>query len=81
MAKVEKKRKFTNLTNAFQRFRSQTGMSQVELAAALGLGQSAISGYERGAFPEPAIAKLFVDLAKRHRVRMDLDEVYERLEV
>ena len=79
MAKSEKKRVFTDLTNPFQRFRSQTGMSQVELAAALGLGQPAVSAYERGAFPGPAIAKLFVDLAKRHKVRMDLDEVYERL--
>lgn len=79
MARPDKKRKLSNLQNPFQRFRSQTGMSQVELAAALGLGQPAISSYERGSFPGPTIAKLFVDLAKRHKVRMDLDEVYQQL--
>ncbi len=80
MAKSEKKRVFTDLRNPFQRFRSQTGMSQVQLAVALGLGQPAISAYERGSFPEPSIAKLFVDLAKRHKVRMDLDEIYAAMQ-
>ena len=74
------KPKFKDLTNPWQRFRSQTGLSQTELAAAMGLGQSAISSYETGSFPIPEIAKRFVALAKKHKVRMSLEEIYAELE-
>ena len=72
---------FTNLTNPFQRFRSQVGMSQQGLAEQLKLAQSAISNYERGHPPTPEIAKRFVALAKARRVRMSLDEIYSSLGV
>ena len=81
MAKPKKKLRFTNLTNPWQRFRSQTGLSQVELAAALKVGQPAVSACERGNLPGPRLAKRFVELAKRHKVRMDLDEVFGSLNV
>ena len=80
MPRAKKKLRFTNLSNPWQRFRSQTGISQVALAELMNMGQPAISAYEsRGRFPGPIAAKRFVELAKRYRVRMSLDEVYERL--
>ena len=72
--------KFKDLRNPWQRFRSQTGLSQVELAKEMNLVQSAISSYECGSFPEPAIAKRFVSIARRHKVRMSLEEIYAELE-
>ena len=81
MAKRPKQLKFSDLSNPWQRFRSQTGFSQVELAAAMNVGQSAISAYESGALPSATIAQRFVALARKHRVRMDLDEVYAALAV
>lgn len=80
MAKLKKKLKFSDLSNAWQRFRSQTGMSQVELATLLKIQQSTISHYEYGGrCPEPRIAKRFVELAKRHKVRMSMDELYAQM--
>ena len=81
MARNGRKLKFTNLSNPWQRFRSQTGLSQVELAEALKIKQPAVSAYELGNLPSTRIAKRFVDLAKKHRVRMSLDEVYGALTV
>ena len=77
--KRERKLTFSDLSNPFQRFRSQTGLSQTDLAKELGLGQSAISGYEAGDLPVPEVAARFVKLARRYRVRMDMNEVYARL--
>ena len=78
MAKV----KFTDLTNPFQRARSMTGMSQYALADVLKIGQPAVSGYETGSdFPHPVIAKRLVLWCRKRKIRMSLDEVYERLEV
>ena len=77
--KRERKLTFSDLSNPWQRFRSQTGLSQTDLARELGLGQSAISGYEGGDLPVPEIAARFVKLARRYRVRMSLDEIYAAL--
>lgn len=75
--KREKRLQFTNLTNPWQRFRSRTGLSQVDLAKALKIGQSAVSQYEyAGRYPEPAIAARFVSLCRRHKVPCSMDEVY-----
>ena len=76
VVKPKRNLQFSDLSNPWQRFRSQTGVSQTELALELGLGQSAISGYESGDIPAPKVAVNFVKLAKRHKVRMSLDEVY-----
>ena len=75
------KLKFTDLTNPWQRFRSQTGLSQVAVAELMQMGQPAISSYELGRPPSPRVAKRFVELAKRYKVRMDLDEVFGALVV
>ena len=77
MAKV----KFTDLTNPFQRARSMVGMSQYALADELKIGQPAVSGYEDGDFPSPEVAKRFVLWCRKRKIRMSLDEVYERLPV
>ena len=77
--KRERKLTFSDLSNPWQRFRSQTGLSQTDLARELGLGQSAISGYEAGDLPVPEVAARFVKLAKKRRVRMDFNEVYGAL--
>ncbi len=78
MAKV----KFTDLTNPFQRARSMTGMSQYALADVLKIGQPAVSGYETGTdFPSPITAKRFVNWCRKRKIRMSVDEVYERLAV
>ena len=80
MQRAKKKLRFTDLSNPWQRFRSQTGLSQVALAELMEMGQPAISAYEsRGRFPEPIAAKRFVDLAKRYRVRMSMEEIYANL--
>lgn len=74
--------RFTDLTNPFQRARSMAGISQHALADILGVGQPAISGYEteEGRFPEIRAAKRFVLWCRKNKIRMDLDEVYEKLE-
>lgn len=79
MQKHKKKLRFNDLSNPFQRFRSQTGVTQLELAKNLGLRQSTISGYEAGDVPDPPVAKRFIDLAKKHRIRMDFNELYAGL--
>ena len=81
MPKVGRRIGFTDLSNPWQRFRSQLGISQTTLARLLNLRQSAISKYEQGGAPKPEIAKRFVALAKKHRVRMSMDEVYANLEM
>ena len=59
-----------------------TGMPQHELADVLKIGQPAVSGYESGAdFPHPVIAKRLVLWCRKRKIRMSMDEVYERLEV
>ena len=73
------KLKFTDLSNPWQRFRSQTGMTQTALAELLQTKQTSISQYEAGDFPSPGVAKRFVALARRYKVRMDLDELYANL--
>ena len=72
--------KFSDLSNPWQRFRSQTGLSQAKLAVLMGLQQPTISSYESGEFPGPVVAKRFVALAKKHRVRMSMEELYAALE-
>ena len=81
MAKCPHLLKFNDLSNPWQRFRSQTGMSQAELAGLLKVGQSAISTYEAGGMPDTIIAKRLVALARERRVRMSMDEIYSTLEV
>ncbi len=76
----QSKLRLGDLTNPWVRFRSQTGFSQAALAGLMKLGQPAISSYEAGSFPEVAIAKRFVELSRKHRVRMDLDEIYAALQ-
>lgn len=75
---------FKNLSNPFQRFRSQTGMSQMELARALGRSQVTIAGYEKmpgepgHRAPRMPVAQRFMELAKAKKIRMTFDEIYPR---
>mgnify|MGYP001601916573 FL=1 len=72
--------RFNDLTNPFQRARSMTGLSQYALADALGIQQSVISRYESCAmFPDPATAKKFVLWCRKRKIRMSLEEIYERV--
>mgnify|MGYP001565878366 CR=1 FL=1 len=81
MKKPTKKLSFNDLSNPWQRFRSQTGISQAQRAELLKVGQPAVSGYEAGDFPHPDTAKRFVEIARKHKIRMSMEEVYARLEV
>ena len=73
---------FKDLTNPFQRVRSMAGISQEALAEVLEIQQSGVSKYENNLqFPEPAVAKRFVAWCRKRKIRMSMDEVYERLEV
>ena len=76
MTKPGRKISFSNLSNPFQRFRSQTGISQEKLAELLGLGQAIVSKYESGGTPSPRVARRFVELAKSKRIRMSIEEIY-----
>ena len=72
--------RFNDLTNPFQRARSMTGLSQHKLAKELDLKQSIVSRYESSQlFPGPEVAKRFVAWCKKRRIRMSLEEVYQRL--
>lgn len=69
---------FSDLSNPWQRYRSQTGVSQATLAQELGISQVAISGYERRIRkPLPRIAQAFVALAAARKVRMTWEEIYD----
>jgi len=70
-----------DLTNPFQRVRSQAGLSQQALADALKVQQPAISGYEAGDFPSPTVAKRLVLWCRKKKIRMSMDEVFEKLAV
>lgn len=68
---------FKNLSNPWQRFRSQTGMSQDRLAAALNVSQAAVSAYEtRRRAPLMSVSKRFLALAALWKIRMSLAELY-----
>ena len=85
MTKLRHKKKrgkpisFTDLSNPFQRLRSQLGWSQRQMALALGLGFHTVQCYEWGTrLPRPANAQRFLALAHRHRLRMSMDEIYQK---
>ncbi|AZY50106.1 XRE family transcriptional regulator [Bordetella avium] len=65
--------------NSIRRIRIGAGLSQAQLAAELGVGQSAVSQYETGAI-RPGIdqARRLVALAAKAGLRISLDQVYER---
>jgi len=74
--------KFTNLANPWQRFRSQTGMSQAALARALGVRQSTVCKWEKTPrakwqrWPSRKYALALIDLAEHKKIRMALYEIY-----
>lgn len=68
---------FKDLSNPWQRFRSQTGMSQSALGKLVGVTQVAISAYEsRRRTPAMRVSKALVALALTRKVRMSLAELY-----
>ena len=75
-------KKFSDLSNPWQRVRSHLNLSQFELGKLLEICQQTIAQYEGGKrFPHPFYAKRFVMLCKARRVRCSLDEVYEAMPV
>ena len=83
MSKIRQKKKrgakirFKDVSNPWQRYRSQLGVSQATLAHDLGVTQVAISGYEcRIRKPLPRIAQAFIALATARKIRMSFEEIY-----
>ena len=69
--------RLTDLTNPFQRYRSMKGVSQTELAAALGIRQPTLSNYESGRRrPAVEVAQRFLELCREKRVRCSMEEIY-----
>jgi transcriptional regulator with XRE-family HTH domain len=63
--------------NPIQRIRQRLGMTQVDLAKALGKSQSNISHYERGRQKvPPAVAHALVAVAKTRGKRVTLSQIY-----
>lgn len=80
--KPDKRRlkRFTDLTNPWQRFRARIGYSQKELALALGATQGNVSDIENWKIrPSIPLAKRFVALCRQHHVPGNLDEVFSRV--
>ncbi|SUD94251.1 Helix-turn-helix [Ralstonia mannitolilytica] len=63
--------------NGLIELRKRLRMSQAELGAGIGLGQSAISQCERGGcLLSPESAKRLIEFAKARGVTTSLDEIY-----
>lgn len=63
--------------NGLIELRKRLRMSQAELGAGIGLGQSAISQCERGGcLLSPESAKRLIEFAKAHGITTSLDEIY-----
>lgn len=64
--------------SVFKTFREKHGLTQAELATALGLkSQAAVSNYENGERdPEIPTARKFIAYAKKKGDRYTLDDIY-----
>lgn len=55
-------------------------MTQAELAAAVGVTQSAVSQYERGDSQiTPNVARRLIELAREHGVKATFDDIYREV--
>jgi putative transcriptional regulator len=64
-----------------QIIRSRLGVSQVELAEAIGRSQSNISAYERGQTIPPEVAKELIEFARSKGLQLSYDHVYGAADV
>ena len=63
--------------NPILELRKQLGVSQSELAAAIGVTQSAISQFEKdSATPSPDTVKKLIDFARTRGVEVSFDSIY-----
>ncbi|MDN7825118.1 helix-turn-helix transcriptional regulator [Burkholderia cenocepacia] len=63
--------------NNLNAVRKRLGLSQKQLAAVCGVGQSAVSQYENGTCdPAIGVARKVIDYARENGVSVTLDEVY-----
>lgn len=63
-----------------QQIRQRLGMTQAELAAAVGVTQSAVSQYERGDSQiTPNVARRLIELAREHGVKATFDDIYREV--
>ncbi|SAI47561.1 putative zinc finger/helix-turn-helix protein%2C YgiT family [Bordetella ansorpii] len=63
--------------NPIKRIRQKLGLTQAELARALGQSQGNISHYETGRQTVPGeVAKKLIDLGKQQRRRITLGDIY-----
>ena len=67
------------MKNNIKRIRSKLGLSRKDLADALGVTVGAISNYENGIrFPRPLICSKLINLAKHHRLKISIEDIYPR---
>ena len=60
-----------------KQLRIELGMTQAQLAAALGVSQSTITHIETGKrSPSPALALEIVQIARKHRKKITLEALY-----
>lgn len=62
--------------HALKTIRSRLGMTQQEVAAALGCHQSNVSQYERGQSLPPEAGRQLIDLARSRGLAIDFNHVY-----
>ena len=68
--------------NGIKHIRKQLGMTQTEIADAIGSEQSSICHYERGIFVlKPDLARKVAELAKSRGFACTLDDVYSEAPV
>lgn len=65
----------------FRTIRKRLAVSQAEIGAALGVGQSNVSFYERGQTVPPDIAKKLIEYAKGRGLELSFDHVYGAVEL
>jgi len=61
---------------SFLTIRKRLGLTQVEIAAALGMTQGNVSFYERGQTVPPQVAGKLIELAKAKGFDLSYDDVY-----
>ena len=62
--------------NSFKSIRDRLGVTQAEIAAALGVTQGNVSFYEKGQTVPPGAAAKLIEFAKSKGVEISYDDVY-----
>lgn len=65
--------------NLVKEFRLQIGMSRSHLAKQLNVSYGAVANYELGTrVPNLMICYKIIDLAKKHNIKIELEDIYPR---